>query len=164
MSDDHEQSYSETNTALLIVVLLVSFAVAAVAFAQQVQGFGPRVGDIITFQAGGQAPADLRQEVRAFVDGPQRRGEACVLRLQTLMESGSSLVVEAIDPKSQQPYGIHLAGGRNSNDPAACAGNARLFVSQDAVVTLATAAGGIGVGETKQTAGLLPTTGPAYAQ
>jgi len=159
MLDDHERSGDTTNPALVIGAILALFAVAGTALVQQVQGLGPSVGDIVAFDAGRPAPAELQQNVRALIDD-----RPCVLALQTLVGSGGSIVVEAVDPNSPAPYRIHLAGGPVGSDHTACAANGSLLVSQDALLTLATAAGGIGTGETKQLAGLFSASVSAYGQ
>jgi hypothetical protein len=167
MLDDHERSGDTTNPALVIGAILALFAVAGTALVQQVQGLGPSVGDIVAFDAGRPAPAELQQNVRALIDDtndPAHSARPCVLALQTLVGSGGSIVVEAVDPNSPAPYRIHLAGGPVGSDHTACAANGSLLVSQDALLTLATAAGGIGTGETKQLAGLFSASVSAYGQ
>ena len=166
MLDDHERSGDTANPVLVIGAFLALFAVAGTALVQQVQGFGPSVGDIVAFDGRSPAPG-LHQDVRAFIDdtnGFAHSARPCVLALQTLVGSGGSIVVEAVDLNSTMPYRVHLAGGPVSSDHTACAANGSLLVSQDALVTLATAAGGIGTGDTKQLAGLFSASVPAYGQ
>jgi hypothetical protein len=165
--DDHERSGDTTNPGLVIGTVLALFAVAGTALVQQVQGLGPNVGDIVAFDGGRPAAAELHQDVRAFIDDMNdstHSAKPCVLALQSLVGSGGSIVVEAVDPNSPAPYRIHLAGGLVSGDHTACAANGSLLISQEALVTLATAAGGIGTGDTKQLAGLFSASVPAYGQ
>jgi hypothetical protein len=167
MLDDHERSGDTTNPGLILGAFLALVAVAGTALVQQVQCLGPSVGDIVAFDGGRPTAAEPHQDVRAFIDDindPPHPARPCVLALQSLVGSGSSIVVEAVDPSSPAPYRIHLAGGPVSSDHTACAANGSLLVSQDALVTLVTAAGGIGVGDAKQLAGLFSASLSAYGQ
>jgi hypothetical protein len=167
MLDDHERSSDTMGTGLVVGAILVLFAIAGTALAQQVQALGPSVGDIIRFHPGGEPPQDLRRDVRAYVTDPADPAHppaTCSLSVPKLIQSGGSIVVEAVDPNRPASFRIHWAGGPTGDDKTACAGEANLFVSQDALITLATAAGGFGAGDNKEPAGILPETVFAYGQ
>jgi hypothetical protein len=167
MLDDHDRSGDTMATGLVVGAVLVLFAIAGTALAHQVQSLGPGVGDIVGFHPGGQPPRDLRRDVQAYVaepTDPAHPPATCILRTQTLIQSGGSIVVEAVDLSNPAGFRIHWAGGPTSDEKAACPGDASLYVSQDALVTLATAAGGFGAGDSKEPAGIMPETVFAYGQ
>jgi hypothetical protein len=165
MLNDREGSGDASGAGLAISVVLVLLVLTGTLLAHQIKGLTPSVGDIIAFRAGEEAALGLRGDVRAFVadlNGPASSREACMLRVQTMLEGGGSMVVEGIDLRdSEASYRVHWAGGPTGADNVACSNGSDLFVSREVLMTLA-AAGGIGVGHRKLQV-LLPEGALAYS-
>jgi hypothetical protein len=115
---------------------------------------GPLVGDIITFENSHELPPDT--DLRLLVRRPNQF--ACVLDLNTLRQSGGSVVIEARMPGDPHAYQLHWAGERTTGDRSDCGKTADLIVDHRDMSKLASAAGGYGVGR-KPPSGL-PTTTP----
>ncbi len=100
------------------------------------------VGDIIAFTPLQDGTADL--EARIVVHRPDQFG--CVLDLNTIRQTGGSLVVEARMSGEAHSYRAHWAGERTTSDSGDCGSNADLIVDHNDLDSLALAAGGYGVG------------------
>jgi hypothetical protein len=137
-------------TTLFAVVL----AAGAVRAAQQVDGFGPTIGDIVDFAPGSIVPAERSVRLGAQIAGATG---ACLLDVSEMAAGGGSLVIET---REEESYRIHWAGGRTSQGSADC-GNARdLLVSRPDLDQLALAAGGFGVAGNRTA---MPLTGAQSA-
>lgn len=127
-----------------LVLLLGVAMVSMVRLAMAANRWGPGVGDIINF--GGPRPT-LAPRVRFAVDRLTPGGtERCRLDLAMLARAGGSLIVETAAPGQRDGYRVHWAGGPTSAGAADCGREANLVISGSALGSLATAAGGFGVG------------------
>jgi hypothetical protein len=115
---------------------------------------GPTVGDIIAFDTRRDAP--LENNARLLVHRPDQY--ACVLDLNTIRQSGGSLVVEARMPGESRAFQLHWAGDRTSSDTADCGRMADLIVDHRDMDAIAMAAGGYGVG--RKTSTLIASSAP----
>ena len=117
-------------------------AAGAINIASLITRNGPRVGDIITFEAASDNP--MAQDTRLLVHRHDQF--ACVLDVNTLKKSGGSLIVEGRTPGETRAIQLHWAGERTSADTADCGREADLIVDRRDMDILALAAGGYGLG------------------
>jgi hypothetical protein len=131
-----------------MVVLALAGTIGTIGLLREVSEFGPKVGDIVSFD-----PLDtLSHDMRAKIDATRvgdRAGAACVLDVGAMHAGGGSVVIEAALPQTGSGFRVHWAGARSSNDPADCGASADLLLSQEDIETLAMAAGGYGVAPRK---------------
>ena len=126
-----------TTIALLLVVSL-----AMMAAARAIE-LGPRVGDILVFRPGSQAPADW--EFAAVTHSPELP-VSCKLKPEIMVSGGGSLVVEQRSP-NRRVYRVHWAGQRTSGDGDDCGRAADLVLSRYDLQLLANVVGGPGVAQ-----------------
>jgi hypothetical protein len=144
MRGDGEQSNDAFGATVIIGVFLAAFALGSVALARQIEAAGPRIGDIIVFSPQRQVPETARDEaVAELADGQTRAQPArtCLLQARTMMASGGSLIVEAIEPPPTARYRVHWAGGTTSLAPSACGREASVYLGRNDLAALAAAAG-----------------------
>jgi hypothetical protein len=103
---------------------------------------GAAVGDLIVFEPNAGPVADT--EPRLVVHRPDQFG--CVLDLNTIRQSGGSLIIEARLSGDGQNYRLHWAGERTTADSGDCGHSADLIVDHSDLDNLAVAAGGFGLG------------------
>jgi len=101
----------------------------------------PKVGDIVAF-ASGDLPGD-ETKIRIAVHRPGQSG--CVLDLDTIRQTGGSLVVEARLLRPVPGFRLHWAGERTSSESDNCGNSADLFVGKGDLGSIAAAAGGYGL-------------------
>jgi len=119
-------------------MLAAASAVNLILFLQP----GPRVGDIIAFDAA--RDVSVESGTRLLVHRPGHFG--CVLDLDTVRRGGGSMVLEKRLPGESRSFHLHWAGARTSPDQSDCGTNADLVVDHRDMDILALAAGGYGVG------------------
>jgi hypothetical protein len=137
-------------TVLLgIVAVGLAGMVGTIGLIHQVGELGPKVGDIVAFDPMDRMSRDMRARIAAIPadDGP---AVACVLDVRAMHAGGGSVVIEAREPRSTFAYRVHWSGEHSSNDGADCGRSADLMISLEDVETLAMAAGGYGVPESKR--------------
>jgi hypothetical protein len=168
MRKDGERSDDTIGAGLAVVVVLALLGIGGISLAQQIKSLaGAGVGDIIAFQAGGSAPRRLRSEVQAFVadiGDPAQPQASCLMNVRTMLETGGSMVVEAIDLTEPVSYRVHWAGGPTGSDNTACARKSDLIVRRDVLITLIAAASGFSTGGPAQPDYVLPDTALASGQ
>jgi hypothetical protein len=167
MRNDGERSDDTIGAGLAIAVVLALLGIAGISLAQQIKSLAPDVGDIIVFQAGGSPPRRLRAEVQAFVadiGDPAQPHASCVMNARTMLETGGSMVVEAIDLTEPVSYRVNWAGGPTGSGITACARKSDLIVQRDALITLIAAATGFSIGGPSQADFVLPETALASGQ
>nr|WP_294503810.1 hypothetical protein [uncultured Rhodopila sp.] len=126
------------------VVFTSAAVISAACMAALLSALGPptpQVGDIVVF-----APAASRGEdnnLRIAVHRPGQPG--CVLDLDTIRQTGGSLVVEARLWRPIPGFRLHWAGERTATESDDCGANADLLVSKSDLGSLAIAAGGYGI-------------------
>lgn len=122
----------------IAVVLVVSLGMVAVARTIEL---GPKVGDILVFRPGAQAPADW--EFAAVKHSPELP-VSCKLQPDVMVAGGGSLVVEQRS-HNRRLYRVHWAGQRTSRDGEDCGQAADLVLSRADLQLLANVVGGPGV-------------------
>ena len=118
------------------MVMLVRLAIAA-------DSWGPPVGAIISFAG----PRPVLSPVVHFQVRRADTGALCRLDSARLRAAGGSLIVEAKAPGLRHGYRVHWAGAGPTSARSDCGRDAELRVSASALGSLATAAGGFGVGQ-----------------
>ena len=151
-NDGHSSS---TGTLLLgIVAIALAGMVGTIGLVHQIDDFGPKVGDIVSFDPLDPISHDMHARVAAMpVD--DKPGVACVLDVRTMHANGGSVIVKSREPQPSFGYRVHWAGAHSSNDGADCGASADLLVNLDDVELLAMAAGGYGAPASKHVALLL---------
>jgi hypothetical protein len=136
---------------ILLGIVAVGLAGMAgtIGLIQQVGELGPKVGDIVAFDPMDRMSRDMRARIAA-IPADDRPGVACVLDVRAMHAAGGSVVIEAREPRSTFAYRVHWSGDHSSNDGADCGRSADLMVSLEDIETLAMAAGGYGVPESKR--------------
>lgn len=127
-----------------LVLALGVMTLSMIRLAQAADHWGPGVGDIVSFAT--PSPA-LAPEV-AFTATRVGPGgtTACQLNSRIMAKTHGSLVVEAAMPGEHDRYRAHWAGGPTSTGPNNCGPRAVLLLSGGDLGSLASAAGGFGVG------------------
>ena len=139
-SDD--KSHGLISAALLAVVVSLAGLAGAVKIAQTAVALGPAVGDIVQFDPQGRMPVDVSTQV----DAERVNGAGCVLDLDTIHQTGGSLIVEARFPGADIPrYRVNWAGPRSADGADNCGRHAELVLDDSNLDLLAMAAGGWGV-------------------
>ena len=136
-------------TVLLgIVAVGLAGMVGTIGLIHQVGELGPRVGDIVAFDPMGRMSRDMHVRVAAIpADGTP--GVACVLDAKSMHASGGSVIIEAREPRPAFGYRVHWTGAQSSSDGMDCGASADLMLNLEDVETLAMAADGFGVPESK---------------
>ena len=148
------KSFSAGSVLLSIAAVALAGMVGTITLIQQVGEFGPRVGDIISFDPLDAMSRDMHPRVPAM-PADDKAGVACMLDAQVMHASGGSLIIEARQPQASFGYQVHWAGPRTSNDGADCGSSANLLVNVDDIDLLAVAAGGYGVPTDKHAANII---------
>lgn len=159
----NENKSSGLGSVLLgMTALALAGMVGTIGLLQHVGEFGPKVGDIVSFDPVESFSRDMKARVEVTAaDG--RHGAGCVLDVRAMHANGGSLIVEARQPHTPHGFRVHWAGRHSSNDGADCGSSAELLLDQDDLEVLAMAAGGFGVSATKLAHGAVWTT-PAAVQ
>jgi hypothetical protein len=130
-----------------MTALALACMVGTIGLLHQVAEFGPKVGDIVTFDPLDPMSRDMKAQVTASpINQP---GRTCLLDVRTMHAAGGSLVIEARMPQPQPGFRVHWAGGGSSDGSGNCGGSADLVIDQQDIEILAMAAGGFGVSARK---------------
>lgn len=100
-----------------------------------------KVGDIIAFEPSRDTPPEV--EARVVVHRLDQFG--CVLDLNTIRQTGGSLIVEARLFGEGDSFKLHWAGERTTADSGDCGQSADLILDHADLDNLALAAGGYGI-------------------
>jgi hypothetical protein len=147
---------------VLLSIAAVGLAgmVGTIGLIHEVGELGPKVGDIVAFDPMDRMSQDMRARIAAIpADGSP--GVACVLDVRTMHAHGGSLIIEAHEPRPAFAYRVHWSGERSSNDGTDCGGSADLMVNAEDVETLAMAASGYGVPDSKRLGNFWRVSGTA---
>jgi hypothetical protein len=150
----HHGKPNETKATGIGTVLLSMAAIAlagtvgTVGLIQQVGDFGPRVGDIVTFDPLDSMSRDMTARIAA-IPADNRPGVACVLDVRAMHNGGGSVIIESRRPMTGYGLRVHWSGARSANDATDCGASAELLVNQEDMEVLAMAAGGFGVPASK---------------
>jgi len=127
-----------------LVLMLGVTTIGMVRLAQQAGHWGPGVGDIVSFAPPRSplAPVVSLATIRLDPDG----AVSCRLNSQVMAQSRGSLIVESVTPGQRDGYRAYWAGGPTSTGAQDCGSRAELVLSGSDLGSLATAAGGFGVG------------------
>ncbi len=138
-------NWSGVSSVILgVVVLGLVGTVGTIGLLRQIDDFGPKVGDIVSFDPQATLSRDMQAKIAATrVD--ERTEAACVLDVATMHAGGGSVVIEARQLQTSSGYRVHWAGAHSSDDPANCGASADLLLNQEDIEILALAAGGYGV-------------------
>jgi hypothetical protein len=146
----NDSKSSGVGTVLLgIAAIGLAGMAGTIGLIHEVGEFGPKVGDIVSFEPLDPISRDMHARLAA-IPADDRPGVACVLDVQAMHAGGGSLVIESRDPATSFGYRVHWAGTHSSNDAADCGASVDLKVNLDGLETLAMAAGGFGVPAAKQ--------------
>jgi len=126
----------------VIAAMTLLVAAGAASLLSALVRIGPRVGDIIAFDPLRYVRADPKLRLLAT----RSAAFACVLDLDTIGQSGGSMILEARLSGDTRGFFLHWAGDRTSSDAADCGKSADLIVDQRDMDVLILAAGGNGVG------------------
>jgi hypothetical protein len=130
-----------------MTALALACMVGTIGLLHQVAEFGPKVGDIVTFDPLDPMSHDMKAQITAApVDRP---GQTCLLDVRAMHTAGGSVIIEARMPRPQPGFRVHWAGGSSSEGSDNCGDNADLLVDQQDIEILAMAAGGFGVSARK---------------
>jgi hypothetical protein len=141
MRADHGKTSSGLLTAALVVVVVSLTGVAGVVkLAQTAVDLAPGVGDVISFDNKAVMPDDMQSQTVLAHD----IGGECMLDLDTLHNTGGSLIVEARVPGNPASYQVHWAGKESSPGQYNCGSSAELTLDDANLDMLAMAAGGWG--------------------
>ncbi|MFZ0016841.1 MAG: hypothetical protein WAL10_05845, partial [Acetobacteraceae bacterium] len=152
---------SGAGTVLLgIVAIALAGMAGTIGLISQIDDFGPKVGDIVSFDPLDPISRDMHARLAAMPVN-ERRGVACVLDVRTMHANGGSVIVESREPRPSFGYRVHWAGKHSSNDGADCGASADLLVNLDDIELLATAAGGYGATASKHVAFLMGSASAA---
>ncbi|MBW4093191.1 MAG: hypothetical protein HIU82_19135 [Proteobacteria bacterium] len=140
-----------------LVLALGVTALSMVRLAQAADHWGPGVGDIVSFATPrpALAPQVAFTATRVGPSGPT----TCRLDSSVMAKTRGSLVVESAAPGAQHRYRAHWAGGPTSAGPNDCGSQAELLLTGGDLGSLASAAGGFGVGHRS----MMPLLGDSLA-
>jgi hypothetical protein len=137
-------SSGASSVILGVVVLGLAGTVGTIGLLRQVGEFGPKVGDIVSFDPHETLSPDMPAKIAA-TRASDRSEHTCILDISAMQASGGSVVIEARQPQTSSGYRVHWAGALSSDDPANCGASADLLLNQEDIEILALAAGGYGV-------------------
>jgi hypothetical protein len=149
MRANHSKSSGVGTVLLGIAAIGLAGMAGTIGLIHQVGEFGPKVGDIVSFEPLDPISRDMHARLTAM-PADDKPGVACALDVQAMHAGGGSLVIESHDPATSFGYRVHWAGAHSSNDGADCGASVDLKVNLDDLETLAMAAGGYGVLAAKQ--------------
>lgn len=130
----------KTILVAMTIALLLVVSAGMVAAARTIE-LGPRVGDILVFRPGSQAPTDWEF---AAVSHSAGLPVSCKLRPAIMVSGGGSLVVEQRS-HNRRNYHVHWAGKHTSGDDQDCGRAADLVLSRTDLQLLSNMVGGPGV-------------------
>ena len=133
---------------LSIVAVGLAGMIGTIGLIHQVSELGPKVGDIVAFDPMDRMSRDMQARIAA-IPADDTPGVACVLDVRAMHAGGGSIIIEARQPRPTFAYRIHWSGEHSSNDGADCGRSADLMINLEDVETLAMAAGGYGVPDSK---------------
>src|ERR1700723_3006141 len=162
MRANESKSSGLASVLLGTAALALAATVGAIDLLKHIGDFGPKVGDIVTFDPRESFSRDMRARIKAM-SADALHPTRCVLDVQAMHDHGGSLVIEARLPQIQRGFRVHWAGRHTSNDGAECGTSAELLVNQDDLEVMAIAAGGFGVAAAKLVRGSL-WSAPAAVQ
>jgi hypothetical protein len=146
---------SGVSTIILgLVVLALAGTAGTIGLLRQVGEFGPKVGDIVSFDPHETLSRDMQAKIAA-TRASDRSERTCVLDINAMHASGGSMVIESRQPQTSSGYRVHWVGAPSSDDPASCGASADLLLNQEDIEILALAAGGYGVSARRLTANAL---------
>jgi hypothetical protein len=144
MPADDRKTSQIVQPLLIATAILLGVASGMVGIVREAAEFGPRVGDLVSFDPIRRVAFESSARLTA---GRPGSGE-CMLDIATIQRSGGSLVVERRGASPDRLYQAHWSGLRTSRDTDDCGRDADLMLSSVDLDTLATAAGGFGVDHT----------------
>jgi hypothetical protein len=144
MAADRRKTSQPPQFVLVLAAMLLAVVSGMAGIVHQAAEFGPRVGDLVSFDPANRAP--FTSDARLAAGRPQQT--ACVLDVATMQKSGGSLVLESRGSGPDRLYHVHWAGSPTSQEADDCGRQADLVLSRIDIDTLATAAGGFGVNHT----------------
>ena len=128
--------------------LALACMVGTIGLLHQVAEFGPKVGDIITFDPLDSMSRDMKAQITA-VPTNARQGAICILDVRAMHATGGSVIIEARLSQPQPGFRVHWAGASSSDGGDNCGTSADLLLERQDVEILAMAAGGFGVSARK---------------
>jgi hypothetical protein len=141
----NDNKFSGIGSVLLgMTALALTCMIGTISLLNQVSEYGPKVGDIVSFDPTEPFSRDMRAQL-TVTPTDFRRGATCILDVKTMHESGGSVIIEARQPQTPLGFRVHWAGGASSSRPTDCGQSADLLLSQQDIEMLAMAAGGYGV-------------------
>jgi hypothetical protein len=144
MQANGDNSSGISSVILGVVVLGLAGTAGTIGLLRQVGEFGPKVGDIVSFDPREALSRDMQPKITA-TRASDHPGGTCVLDVTVMHAGGGSVVIEARQPQTSSGYRVHWAGAHSSDDPANCGASADLLLNQEDIEILALAAGGYGV-------------------
>jgi hypothetical protein len=127
-----------------MTALALACIAGTIGLLQQVSQLGPKVGDIVSFDASESFSRDMKAQLTvAPID--KRRGTTCTLDVWAMHTSGGSVIIESRQLGTENGFRVHWAGGATSDDGTNCGSSADLLMSQQDIEVLAMSAGGYGV-------------------
>jgi hypothetical protein len=148
MRANDTKSGGASTVLLSIVAVGLAGMVGTIGLIHQVAELGPKVGDIVAFDPMDRMSRDMRARIAA-IPADDTPGIACVLDVRAMHAGGGSIIIEAHQPRPTFAYRVHWSGQQSSNDGADCGRSADLMINLEDVETLAMAAGGYGVPDSK---------------
>ncbi len=162
MQVNQNKSSGLGSVLLGMAALALAGIVGTIGMLQHVGEFGPKVGDIVSFDPVESFSRDMKARIEV-ASADARHGAGCVLDVRAMHANGGSLIVEARQPRARHGFRVHWAGRHSSDGGADCGSSAELLLDQDDLEILAMAAGGFGVTATKRAHGSMWAT-PAAIQ
>jgi hypothetical protein len=144
----HEQPAERLSawTLAAAAVAIMAMGCLTTFIALQVDGFRPRVGDMVVFQPGSQDADPWPIEIAATeVSGETIGTDRCKLDPTVMAKDGGSLVVEARLESAPPIFRLHWAGRSTAAGQGDCGPAADMTVTKLDLQKLANAAGGFGV-------------------
>jgi hypothetical protein len=132
--------------------LALACMVGTIGLLHQVAEFGPKVGDIITFDPLDSMSRDMKAQITA-VPTNARQGGTCILDVRSMHAAGGSVIIEARLPQTQPGFRVHWAGASSSDGGGGCGSSADLLLDRQDIEILAMAAGGFGASARKLASG-----------
>jgi len=137
--NDHK-SHEISQVLLLTTATALAALSGMIGIARQAAGFGPQVGDVVSFDPARPPPFDSDALLTAARPGQS----ACTLDVAFIQRSGGSFVIERRDDVPNRYYRTHWAGPGTSPDAGDCGTEADLILTQAAMASLAAAVGNRG--------------------
>jgi hypothetical protein len=135
--DESNELYATLAGVALVGLILVLTIVSILRLADDL---GPHIGDIIKFNPAKKISTDL-QERMVVTPGGGLTSIPCVLDPRTMLASGGSLVIEAVQFKPEPRYRVDWVGVHTSDGRIDCGAEAEFLLSKPDIVALLVAAG-----------------------